>query len=80
MSEKKQEITGYEGEAGSFIVVDGKRQPNPDAAPVTLTPDDQGYPEAKKLAEAQAKAAHEAAKAKAQPAASSSAVTPKGGK
>lgn len=50
MSEKDQQdkITGHEGEPGSFIVVNGQRQPNPDGARVTLTPDDQGYHEAKR--------------------------------
>lgn len=80
MSEKKQEITGHEGEPGSFIVVDGKRERNPDAPPPTLTPDDQGYPEAKKRAEAEAKAAQEAAKAKAQSPSTAIATNPKGGK
>lgn len=46
--DKQDQVTGHEGEPGSFIVVDGRRQPNPDGAKVTLTPDDQGYHEAKR--------------------------------
>lgn len=51
MSEKQPEITGHEGEAGSFVVVDGKRVPNTESV-TTLTPDDPGYAEAKKRLEA----------------------------
>lgn len=53
MSEKKpQEITGFEGEPGSYLVVDGKRVPNTDADPVTITPDHPEYSARKKAAEA----------------------------
>jgi hypothetical protein len=55
MTEKDPVVTGHEGEAGSYLVVDGKRVPNMDA-PRTLTPDDPGYAEAKARAEAEAKA------------------------
>ncbi len=55
MNEKDPVVTGYEGEAGSFVVVDGKRVPNAEA-PRTMTPDDPGYAEAKKRAEAEARA------------------------
>ena len=56
MNEKQPEITGHEGEAGSFHVVEGRRVPNADS-PRTITPDDPEYKAARERVEAEAKAA-----------------------
>lgn len=73
--DEKPPITGFEGEPGSYVVVDGKRVPNTDAAPVTITPDHPDYAAHKERAEAELKAAQEAAKkAKEKPAPAPTAV------